>query len=214
MPSMLARPRTVVVAIIVSLLVVPTVVGAIALGLGLVPLPYELVLVRQRLPVIFPLHMVAAGLTLILIPIAAAARRMPAVHRIAGRAAAVAIVVGGLAALPVALASEATAMTRAGFTAQAVTWLALLGAAILAIRRRDVKRHRRLMMGVAAVASGAIWLRLVLVATLAAELPFETVYAVAAWACWIVPLAATALADVAVDRTTRPGRREFVPAAV
>ena len=97
----------------------------------------------------------------------------------------------GGTALAVAIASEASLATRAGFFVQGLVWLALLVAAVVAIRRRDRARHARLMLAMAAVASGAVWLRLVLSGAVALELPFDTVYPVAAWSCWIIPLAAT-----------------------
>jgi hypothetical protein len=53
------------------------------------------------------------------------------------------------------------------------------------------------MLAMAAVASGAIWLRLVLAAANHFQLPFDAVYAVAAWACWLAPLALTAAALLA-----------------
>ena len=186
------RPRDIVFAVIVALLVGPVSFGAIALGLGLLPLPYPLFVVSQRLPVAFPLHMVASALALILIPIAAVLRRRRVVHRAAGRAAALCVAVGGTTALLVALASEATVAARAGLFTQGVVWLVLVGAAVIAIRRGDATRHMRLMLAMAAVASGAIWLRLTVYAALAAGLPFDPVYAVATWACWLVPLALVA----------------------
>ena len=75
----------IIFGLIAVLLVLPTALFAIAQGLGLLQLPYELVLVLRRLPVAFPLHMVASGLALILIPIAALTRRRRGVHRAAGR---------------------------------------------------------------------------------------------------------------------------------
>jgi uncharacterized membrane protein YozB (DUF420 family) len=108
--------------------------------------------------------------------------------------AAAAVVIGGLTALPVALASEATATARAGLFAQGLVWLALLAFAVSAIRRGDVARHARFMLAMAAVASGAIWLRLVTFTATSAGLPFEQVYAGAAWACWLVPLGVAAIA--------------------
>jgi hypothetical protein len=178
----------VLIAFIVLSLGLPAALIALALGFGVLPLPYDLFLVLQRLPVVFPLHMVASGVALILIPIAAFARQRRGVHRAVGRMAAVAVVVGGMAALAVALASEASTAARAGFFVQGVVWLALLALAVIAIRRGERTRHACMMMAMAAVASGAIWLRLVIVAARGAALPFETVYAVAAWACWLVPL--------------------------
>jgi uncharacterized membrane protein len=161
---------------------------AIALGIGLLQLPYELMLVLQRRPVALPLHMVASGLALILIPIAAWTRRCRGLHRPVGRAAAICVAAGGASALLVALASEATVIARAGFFAQGLVCLALLAVAFGAIRSGDVSRHARLMIAMAAVASGAIWLRPVMAGIVAFGAPFDAAYGVAAWACWLVPL--------------------------
>jgi hypothetical protein len=202
MPSVAA----VVLALTVCLLVLPVALLAIALGAGWRPLPYELFLVLQRLPWVFPLHMIASGLALILIPIAAFARPWRGIHRAAGRLAAAAVVIGGLTALPVALASEATTPARAGLFVQGVVWLALLAVAVTAIRRGEVARHARFMIVMAAVASGAIWLRLVMFAVNLADVPFEAAYAVAAWACWLVPLAIVAMAP-SIARSPLAARR-------
>ncbi len=136
--------------------------------------------------------MIASGLALILIPIAAVLRHRHGIHRAAGRAAAACVVAGGAASLLVACGSEATLAARAGLFAQGVVWLALMVAAIAAIRRGLRTTHARLMIAMAAAASGAIWLRLVVNAALAAGLPFDPVYATAAWICWLVPLALAA----------------------
>jgi hypothetical protein len=182
-----------VALIIFLVLLLPIAALALARGVGLAPLPYELFVVLQRLPIIFPLHMVGAALSLILIPIAALLRHRRGAHRIVGRMAAVAVCLGGLSALPVALASKASLAARAGFFVQGLVWLALLAAAIVAIRRGRPAAHGWLMLGMAGVATGAVWLRLTLAAAVAADLPFETVYGLAAWLCWSVPLAIVAL---------------------
>jgi hypothetical protein len=108
-----------------------------------------------------------------------------------GRVTAACVVVGGLTALPVALASEAVAAARAGLFAQGLVWLALITLAVAAIRRGDAARHAALMVAMAAVTSGAVWLRLVMAIAVACKLPFEATYGVAAWACWLLPLALT-----------------------
>src|SRR5262249_52790430 len=146
-----------ILALIAGLLVIAVALVAVALGLQLLRLPYELFVVLQRQPVAFPLHMIASGLALLLIPIAAWARHRRCLHRVAGRAAALCVAAGGASALLVAPASMATAVARAGFFVQGVVWLTLLAAALAAIRRGDVRRHVRLMIAMAAVASGAIW---------------------------------------------------------
>ncbi len=182
------RPGAVVAGLIIAILVAPTAGTAIAIGSGLLPLPDVLLLVRQKLPLAFPLHMIASGLALIFIAIAAAARHRRGAHRTIGRIAVLCVLIGGLTALPVALASEAGPIAQAGFFAQGIVWLALLIAAVIAIRCGDAQRHARLMMAMAAVASGAIWLRLALWLALALQLPFEASYALAAWTAWLLPL--------------------------
>jgi len=187
----------------VAFLLIPTALIAMALGLGLAPLPYDLLMVLQRLPIVFPTHMIASGLALILIPITAFARHRPKTHRALGRVTAACVVVGGLTALPVALASEAAAAARAGLFAQGLVWLALIIVAVAAIRRGDVARHAALMVAMAAVASGAVWLRLVMAIAAAFNLPFEATYGVGAWACWMVPLALTQMPRLINRKATR-----------
>jgi hypothetical protein len=192
--------------LIVSLLVIPVALVAIALGLGLLQLPYELAIVLRRRPIAFSLHMVASGLALIVIPIAAWSRRRRDLHRPVGRAAAICVATGGASALVVALASEATTVACVGFFVQGVVWLALLAAAFAAIRCGNVARHARLMIAMAAVASGAIWLRLVIYGAVFAGLPFDPVYAGAAWACWMAPLGVAAIVSRPLVQTDRPGQ--------
>jgi uncharacterized membrane protein len=177
-----------ILVIIACPLVLATALVAIALGLQWLQLPYELFIVLQRRPIAFPLHMIASGLALILIPIAAWVRHRRNLHRVIGRAAAICVAVGGASALLVALASMATAVACAGFFTQGVVWLALLAAAVAAIRRGDVGRHARLMTAMAAVASGAVWLRLAMAGSNAIGLPLDIPYGVAAWASWMTPL--------------------------
>ena len=90
-------------------------------------------------------------------------------------------------------ASVATPVARAGFFLQGTTWLTLVGLAVAAIRNGDATRHARLMVAVAAVASGAVFLRLVMAAAIAVDWPFDTVYAAAAWLCWMLPLGMVAI---------------------
>jgi hypothetical protein len=188
-----AAAAILILTLILALLALPAALIAIASGLGLLPLPYPLALVLRRLPQVFPLHMLASGLALILIPIAAAVRHDRRIHRPIGRIAAICVCVGAVTALAVAVASEASLATRAGFFAQGLVWLALLVAAVVAIRRHDRARHARLMLAMAAVASGAVWLRPVLSGAVALELPFDTVYSIAAWLCWMIPLMAVSI---------------------
>lgn len=167
-------------------------------------LPYELFLLDQRLPVIFRIHMAAAGLALMLISAALLARPHPGWHRLLGRLASVAVITGGVTALPSALLSEATWTARAGFLVQACVWLVLLGAGLSAIRAGRIANHRDAMLSMLAVASGAVWLRFAMAAAAGLQLPFQCTYAILAWASWLVPL-------VVVWRLTRASRAPDTP---
>ncbi len=68
----------------------------------------------------------------------------------------------------------------------------------MAIRQRRFADHARLMLAMAAVASGALWVRLTTTVATGYDLPFDPVYGCAAWLGWLVPLAARHAADHAL----------------
>ena len=179
-------------ALMLLLLSLPAAAVAVGAALGLVRLPYELSLLDQRLPLLFRGHMASAGLALLLIPTAIALHGL-SLHRIVGRSAAILVLAGGATALPVALASDATWPARAGFFTQGLAWIGLTLAAVVAIRRGRHRRHMWLMLAVAAIASGALWLRLTTWVVVNWALPFDTAYALAAWASWMLPLVSIVL---------------------
>ncbi len=167
-------------------------VGATAIGeaFGRVEVPFALLPLWVRQPRMFPLHMAAGGLTLILVPLAILLRYRPRWHRPVARLASFCVIVAGLSALPVALASPATATARMGFFVQGCVWLALLAVGIWAIRRKAIRVHALAMILMTAVAAGAIVLRglLVVQAELFPDADFDTAYAGMAWASWLLPL--------------------------
>lgn len=181
---------------LVLLLAVPTALVAIAEGAALMPLPFNLFLVDERLPGIFKLHMLASGAALLLIPLTIAVRRDRAWHKPLGRFTAAMVVLGGLTSLPVAVFSHSVAMARAGFFAQGLVWLALIALGVAAVRQRRFADHARLMLAMAAVASGALWVRLTTAVVTSFGLPFDPVYGCVAWLGWMVPLAIVTIAPV------------------
>jgi hypothetical protein len=185
-------PRLAVI-FLVLLLAVPTAIVALAEGAALLPLPFNLFLVDQRLPGIFKLHMFASGGAMLLIPLTIAVRRDRSWHKPLGRLTAAMVVVGGLTALPVALYSHSVAIARAGLFAQGVVWLTLIALGVIAVRKRQLATHAHLMLAVAAVASGALWVRLTTAVATAYALPFDPVYGCIAWLGWMVPLAVVTL---------------------
>jgi hypothetical protein len=168
---------------------VPTALVALGEGAGQLLLPYNLFVVDQRLPGIFRLHMLASGLALLLIPLVIWVRRDRAWHRALGRLTAIMVLAGALTALPVALWSDSVVTARLGFLAQGLVWLGFIVAGVIAIRQRKVQDHARLMLAMAAVASGAIWVRLTTAVATSWDLPFDPMYGCAAWLGWMVPLA-------------------------
>jgi hypothetical protein len=174
---------------ITLLLIVPVGLVALGSGAGLIALPYEMFELVQRVPVLFPAHMISGALALLLAPIVVMTRRRAKFHRPLGRLLGVFVVIGGLTALPIAILSHSTPWARAGFFVQGLVWLYLLGSAYIAIRNGDVRRHAHLMIAMVAVTTGAVWFRLITGTAIALQVPFEPVYAASAWIGWMLPLA-------------------------
>jgi Predicted membrane protein (DUF2306) len=195
-------PRLAVI-FLVLLLAVPTALVAIAEGATLIPLPFNLFVVDQRLPGIFKLHMLASGAALLLIPLTIAVRRDRSWHKPLGRLTAVMVVFGGLTSLPVAFYSHSVAMARVGFFAQGLVWLTLIALGVAAIKRRQFADHARLMLAMAAVASGALWVRLTTAVVTLGGLPFDPVYGCVAWLGWMVPLAVVTVLPMPYAPTRR-----------
>jgi len=189
-----SRLGTIAAAGLLLALAVPTGLVALTQGAGLMPLPFNLHVVMERLPGIFQIHMLASGAALLLMPLALATRRRRAWHRPIGRAAAVLVIAGALTSFPVAYESASSLVARLGFAAQGTVWLGRLLAGVRAIRRKDRARHATLMVAMTAVASGAIWVRLTTAVATSYDLPFVPVYACATWLGWLLPLTAVLLA--------------------
>lgn len=154
--------------------------------------PEALAVKLELLPLLFPLHMVCGGLALLLVPAAFLLRGTPW-HRVAGRAAAVDVMIAGMTAFPVALDAPVTRVSSAGFATQALTWLVLLGLGIWNIRRHRVAQHRAAMLMMAAVTSGALFFRvyLALWKLVGWHGGFLAFYAIDAWLAWTLPLLVT-----------------------
>jgi Predicted membrane protein (DUF2306) len=151
--------------------------------------PEALAVKLELLPIIFPVHMVTGGLALLLVPLVLFLRGSRW-HKIAGRIAAVDIMVAGVTAIPVALTVSVTKISAAGFAAQGITWMMLLGFGIGHIRGGRVAAHRACMLMMAAVTSGALFFRIYLGLwkMFGVTKYFYTFYALDAWMAWGLPL--------------------------
>lgn len=155
--------------------------------------PEALAVKLELLPIIFPVHMVTGGLALLLVPLALWLRGTRW-HRFFGRAAAADILIAGVTAIPVAVFLPVTKISAAGFAAQGVTWLTLLGFGFWHIRAGRISAHRACMLMLAAVTSGAVFFRLYLGLWkfFGVGPYFYAFYALDAWIAWGLPLIVTA----------------------
>jgi hypothetical protein len=154
--------------------------------------PEALLVKVELLPFIFPLHMATGGLALLLVPLTYFLR-FTRYHKWMGRLTAADIIVAGLTALPVAVTAPVAPMAAAGFSTQAIIWLALLAKGIWHIKRHEIAAHRSAMLMVAAVTSGALFFRIYLAlwAIFGTFSGFKTFYACDSWMAWVLPLAIT-----------------------
>lgn len=150
--------------------------------------PEALAVKLELLPTVFPVHMVAGGLALVLVPLTLLARGTR-FHRWLGRITAADVVIAGATAIPVALQAPVTAVSAAGFFTQGILWMSLCGLGLWHIRNGRVEQHRRAMLLMAAVTSGAMFFRIWLALWMHYGWPrqFKAFYACDAWIAWGIP---------------------------
>lgn len=134
-------------------------------------------------------HVFAAALALVLGPFQFSARlraARPGLHRWLGRIyLGIGVLVGGSAGLFMAFHAYGGWIARLGFGCLALAWLSTGFRAYLAIRARDIASHRRWMVRNFALTFAGVTLRLWMPAAVLSGIPFETVYPVVAWLCWV-----------------------------
>ena len=109
----------------------------------------------------------------------------PREHRTTGALYVVACLVGGVAALPMAVGSNGGPVAAAGFLALASLWLFTTVRALAAILAGDLAGHRRWMVRSFALTLAGVTLRLYLPAALMGFTSFHVAYAAIAWLCWV-----------------------------
>ncbi|MBR2536324.1 MAG: DUF2306 domain-containing protein [Hyphomicrobium sp.] len=192
LPTPASHPRghaiRIAAAAIVTLLIIAVSIVALGSGSGLIPLPYEMFVLTERMPIVFSAHMLTSAVALLLMPAVILTRHRPQVHRMLGRLVGAFVVAGGLTALPVAIVSDSSIAARAGFFVQGLVWIVLLARGVSEIRSGDRRRHAIFMLAMFAVATGAVWFRLLTGSAIIMQLPFAPVYAASAWLGWLIPL--------------------------
>lgn len=147
------------------------------------------------------LHIVGGMVALSLGPIGflpALRLKRPQWHRAAGRVYLLAVLLGGVAGLYMAMFAYMGVVTGLGFALLACLWLYTGARALLSIRRGNVQAHRRWMIRNYALTLGAVSLRVQLL-ILSPWLDFDSSYVVVAWSSWLVTLA---LAEWYLRRST------------
>ena len=134
--------------------------------------------------------------------------RVIGVHRWMGRTYVVAVLVGGIGALPMAVVSEHGWITHLGFGMLAIAWLFTTGRGYLAIRSHDEVRHREWMMRSYALTFAAVTLRIYIPLGEAAGIPFPSAYRVISWLAWVPNLL---VAEWLVRRTSAPAATVAAP---
>lgn len=164
--------------------------------------PEALAIKMDALPFLFPLHMVTGGIALLLVPLTYMMRRT-IWHPWLGAITTTLVLISGLTAIPVAYYAPVTPWSGAGFMAQAIIWMTLLGLGLYYLWKRKYRAHRYFMLLMAAVTSGAVFFRigLALWAIYGDFRYYRLAYSIDAWIGWLLPLC------VAIILLKRPNLR-------
>jgi uncharacterized membrane protein len=125
----------------------------------------------------------------------------PRVHRLVGRVYVVAVLATGVGGLMLAPTTYTGRLAGLAFALLAVGTLGSTAMAFVAIRRRQIARHRVWITRSYAFIFTGVSFRLGLVLLPPLGLDFDTAYAVSAWIAWPINLA---VADVLLRRQRRP----------
>lgn len=112
--------------------------------------------------------------------------RRPGLHRWAGRAYGVAILIGGLGALGMLPTSNGGVAAQVGFGLLAVFWIGTTGIAIRHAMARRIADHRRWMIRSFALTFAAVTLRVELpILIFGFGLTYAGAIAILSWLCWM-----------------------------
>lgn len=143
--------------------------------------------------VVFVAHIAASPIALLLGSMNMLDRRRkkrPTLHRWTGRAYAVAILIGGLSGLWLAVTAAGGIVASLGFGILAVLWIGFTAQAVRLAMARDFKGHRRWMIRSFALTFAAVTLRLYLPFFFMNGLDYTAASVCVAWMCWVPNLIA------------------------
>lgn len=150
--------------------------------------PLELQANMAAHPDTFVFHAIFASIALLIGPwqfVPSLRQRHPKLHRWMGRTYLLCCLVAGLCAYPIALGSYAGPVAAWGFSGLATAWLATGTFAYMAIRRRNITRHREWMIRSYALTLAAVTLRAYLPLPSLFGMDHTEGYAAISWVCWV-----------------------------
>ena len=139
--------------------------------------------------------------------------RWPLVHRLVGRVYVLAVLATSVGGLLLAPTTHTGRLAGLAFALLALGTLASTAMAFVAIRRRQIARHREWMARSYAFIFTGVSFRLCLVLLPVLGLSFDTAYVVGAWIAWPINLAVAEVLLRRRRRAYRPTTSARMPAA-
>lgn len=167
--------------------------GVAAASLRLLALPVATAMPNMAhylpaVPLAFWAHVAGASLALAILPFqfrqGLRARRR-GLHRLMGRAYALAILAGSLGALAFLPHFKGSLWAATGFGLLAVLWMGATARAVWLARAGRLADHRRWMIRSAALTFAAVTLRLIMPVLIAGGWGVAESYDITGWACWV-----------------------------
>lgn len=139
--------------------------------------------------------------------------RWPLAHRLIGRVYVLAVLATSAGGLLLAPTTHTGRLAGLAFALLALGTLASTAMAFVAIRRRQIARHRQWMTRSYAFIFTGVSFRLCLFLLPALGLSFDTAYVVGAWIAWPINLAVAEVLLRRARRASRPAPSARMPAA-
>jgi len=157
-------------------------------------------------PVVAPIHFAFGGIAIVVGALQVnrwLRSRFVSLHRWLGRFYVIAVAIGGVAGVALALSSSAGWVASAGFGSLGILWLATTLMGYRAIRQHDTTAHRSWMIRSYALTLAAVTLRIYMPLSEMLELSMAVAYPVISWIAWVPNL-------LIAEWVVRPERAEIV----
>lgn len=139
-------------------------------------------------PIVAPIHFAFGGIAIVVGAMQVnrwLRTRFVSLHRWLGRSYVIAVAIGGVAGVALALSSTAGWVASAGFGLLGILWLATTLMGYRSIRRHDTAAHRRWMIRSYALTLAAVTLRIYMPLSEMLGLSMAVAYPVISWIAWV-----------------------------